>query len=46
VFLVLLKTNQYKKKTIGKKMANAKELKNIFYFTNYTNYHELGELGG
>jgi hypothetical protein len=29
VFFVLLKTNQYKKKTMGKKMANAKELKNI-----------------
>jgi hypothetical protein len=29
VFLVLLKTNQYKKKTMGKKMAKAKELKNI-----------------
>lgn len=29
VFFVLLKTNQYRKKTIGKKMAKAKELKNI-----------------
>lgn len=29
VLLFLLNTNQYRKKTIGKKIANAMELKNI-----------------
>jgi hypothetical protein len=32
LLFVLLKTNQYKKNTMGKKMAKAKELKNIIYF--------------
>jgi hypothetical protein len=29
VLFVLLKTNQYRKKTIGRKTANVRELKNI-----------------
>lgn len=32
VLFVLLKTNQYKKNTMGKKIANAMELKNIKKF--------------
>jgi hypothetical protein len=40
VLFVLLKTNQYKKNTMGKKMAKARELKNIIDFKKlYSNLY-------